>query len=116
MERIIEVPAWPLWLLIALGVAVVVQIAVEVYALVRLLKTPDEQLVFGKKWPWVLIILFINLVGAIVFLAAGRQPARAVDPLAAGAAGTPTGAPAVGDRVGAAERAADVLYGDKDGE
>jgi hypothetical protein len=106
----------PTWMLGALGVLVVVQIGVEVYALVQLLKTPDEQLVFGKKWPWVLIILFINLAGAIVFLAAGRQPAPAVDPLEAGLAQAATGAATVTDRVGTAERAADVLYGEKDGE
>jgi len=64
----------------------------------------------------VLIILFINLVGAIVFLAAGRRPAPAVDPLATGAAGSTAGSVAVTDRGGAAERAADVLYGGKDGE
>lgn len=110
----------PGWLLAALGVLVVVQLVVEVYALVRLLRTPDEQLLFGKKWPWVLIILLVNLVGAIVFLVAGRQPAPAVDPLARGEAGAPggtsPGAPAVTDRAGAAERATDVLYGGKDGE
>ena len=95
----------PGWMLVVFGVLAVVQISVEVYALVKLFRTPDEQLVLGKKWPWILIILFINLVGAIVFLAAGRKPAAAVDPLAAGSA---EGAPAAGDR---AARAADVLYG-----
>jgi hypothetical protein len=75
-----------------------------------LFKTPDEQLAFGKKWPWVLIILFVNLIGAIVFLAAGRKPAAAVDPMAAVAAAP--GAPAMADR---AARAADVLYGSKEG-
>jgi len=115
MDRTLELPAWPTWLLIGVGLLVLVQIAVEVYALVRLLKTPDEQLVFGKKWPWVLIILFVNLVGAIVFLAAGRLPAPAVDPLATSATGS-TGSAAVTGRTGAAERAADVLYGGKDGE
>jgi hypothetical protein len=80
-----------------------VQLSVEIYALVKLFRTPDEQLVLGKKWPWVIIILFVNLVGAIVFLVAGRKPAAAADPLA-------QGAPAVAatDR---AARAADVLYG-----
>ncbi|MRS12469.1 MAG: PLDc_N domain-containing protein [Actinobacteria bacterium] len=96
-----EVPVW-MWLLF--GVLAVIQISVEVYALIKLLKTPDERLVFGKKWPWVLIILFVNLIGAIVFLAAGRKPAAATDPLASAA----PGAQAAGDR---AARAADVLYG-----
>jgi hypothetical protein len=114
-EGLLDLPSW---LLAAFGMLVVIQLAVEIYALVRLARTPVERLVFGKKWPWVLIIVFINLVGAIVFLVAGRQPDPAVDPLAAGhggLAGVP-GAAAVSDRSGAAERAADVLYGDKGGE
>ncbi|HZL06329.1 MAG TPA: PLD nuclease N-terminal domain-containing protein [Coriobacteriia bacterium] len=111
----------PTWLLAGIGVLVIVQLVVEIYALIRLFRTPDRQLVFGKKWPWVLIILFVNLVGAIVFLAAGRHPAAAVDPLAVPPRGTsapagPFGAPSVTDRTGAAEHAADVLYGSKGGE
>ncbi len=105
--------AWgdiPAGLQIGLIALAVVQIGVEVFALVKLFKTPDEQLLLGKKWPWVIIILFVNLVGAIVFLAAGRKPAPAVDPLSAAAA---EGAPAAGDR---AARAADVLYGAKEGD
>ncbi|MDO8848499.1 MAG: PLD nuclease N-terminal domain-containing protein [Coriobacteriia bacterium] len=99
--------AWgdiPAGLQIGLIALAVVQIGVEVFALFKLFRTPDEQLVFGKKWPWVIIILFVNLVGAIAFLAAGRKPAAAVDPLSTAA----EGAPAAGDR---AARAADVLYG-----
>lgn len=93
----------PVGLLVPLAVFVAAQVVVEIYALVKLFRTPDERLIFGKKWPWVLIILLVNLVGAIVFLAAGRKPEDAVDPLA--------GAPQT-DR---ATRAADVLYGPKDG-
>jgi hypothetical protein len=104
-----ELMALPTWLLAVIGVLLVVQIAVEVFALVQLFRTSDERLVFGKKWPWVLIIVMVNLVGAIVFLAAGRKPEAAVDPLSAA-----SGAPAVpGDR---ASRAADVLYGSEEGE
>jgi hypothetical protein len=94
----------PVWTLVLFGVLAVVQLSVEIYALVKLFRTPDERLLLGKKWPWVLIILLVNMVGAIVFLAAGRKPAPAVDPLSAAA----EGAPAAGDR---AARAADVLYG-----
>lgn len=96
----------PSELLLPLVVLAVVQVAVEVFALVKLFRTPDERLVFGKKWPWVIIILFVNMVGAIVFLAAGRKPEAAADPLATSAQQPQ------GDR---AARAADVLYGPKDG-
>lgn len=97
----------PSGMLVPLAIFVVIQIAVEVFALVKLFRTPDERLVFEKKWPWVLIIVFVNLVGAIVFLAAGRKPAPAADPL------SQQSAIPGGDR---ATRAADVLYGRKDGE
>ena len=98
----------PSGLLIPLAVLAVVQIGVEIFALIKLFRTPDDMLVFGKKWPWVLIILFVNLVGAIVFLAAGRKPALAEDPQRTNGAGE-----LPGDR---AARAADVLYGPRDGE
>lgn len=96
----------PQEMIVPLAILVVVQIAVEVFALVKLFRTPDDRLVFEKKWPWVLIILFVNMIGAIVFLAAGRKPAPAADPMTQQAASN-------GDR---AARAADVLYGRKDGE
>lgn len=103
MQPNIPLSDLPGWMLALFGVLAVVQLSVEIYALVKLFKTPDEQLVLGKKWPWVIIILFINLVGAIIFLAAGRKPAAVADPFA-------QGAPAVAatDR---AAHAADVLYG-----
>lgn len=98
-----DLPGWALPVIVALAA---VQLAVEVYALVVMLRTPLERLVFGKRWPWVVIILFVNLVGAIIFLAAGRKPLPAVDPLAAPTPDVPPVAPA--DR---AARAAGVLYG-----
>lgn len=72
----------PVWVWAAIGLLGLVQVAVEITALVVLVRTPVERLVLGKKWPWVLLILFVNLVGAIVFLAAGRKPAPAVDSMA----------------------------------
>ena len=105
MESFAEATGMPSWALLPLILVAVVQIGIEIYALVVLFKTPDERLQFGKKWPWIIIILFVNLVGAIVFLVAGRKPAAAVDPLAQGALAAQ--APAA-ER---AARAADVLYG-----
>ncbi len=102
--QLTDLPGWAIALLV---VAALVQLGVEVYALVRLAKTPDERLVFGKKWPWVLIILFVNLIGAIVFLAAGTTPAPAADPLAP--------RPDSPDTAERASRAVDALYGPKGG-
>lgn len=103
MTPVTEIPQNLILPLVALAA---VQLIVEIVALIKLFRTPDERLVFGKKWPWVLIILFVNMVGAIVFLAAGRKPALASDPLAQQSAPN-------GER---AARAADVLYGPRDGE
>ena len=91
--------------LIGFGVLLALQLSVLIIALIKLLQTPEDRLVFGKRWVWLLIILFVNLIGGIIFLVAGRKPAIAEDV-------QPAAAPAV-DR---AAHAADVLYGDRDGE
>ena len=89
--------------LILLGVLVVVQIVLEVWALIVLLKTPEDRLMLGKKWPWVLIILLVNTIGAVIFLAAGRTKPPLDERAASGQPAVPTG--------DAAARAVDVLYG-----
>ena len=92
-----DIPTW----LIVVGVVVgIAQITFEIWALVDMLKRPAEQLnLGGRKWLWAIIILFVNWIGAIVYLAAGRKPAPAVEVAPATAAG---------DRASAA---ADALYG-----
>lgn len=91
-----------------LYVLIGLQLVAQAFALVRLWLTPEQRLVFGKRWVWLLIIIFGELIGAIVFIAVGRKPAPAADPLARGEV------PVAGDR---ATRAADVLYGGrKDGD
>ena len=99
-----EIPGW-LWAVIA--VIWLVEVALAIYALVVLFRTPEERVVAGKRWIWALLILFVSLIGPIVFLIAGRKPAEAADPLAQGAPAAPAA-----DR---ATRAADVLYGAQEG-
>ena len=101
MNASIEWGSIPGWLQVVLVALVAVQLSLQIYALVVLFRTPDERLMLGKKWPWALFIVLVNLVGAIVFLAAGRKPA------AAAVAAQPA------DR---ATRAAEVLYGPRGGE
>ncbi len=101
MNNNVALSELPTGALIALGVYVVFQLGLEIYALVKMFQTPEDRLLFGKRWPWVLIILFVNLIGAIVFLVAGRKPEIVVEPV--GAQQAP-----VTDR---ARRATDVLYG-----
>lgn len=105
MDELLGLPAWQL---ATLGALAVVQIALEVYALVVLFRTPAERVVTGKRWVWVLVILLINLAGALVFLFAGRKPAPAAEP-----AGPEAGSESA---VARAARAADVLYGPRDSE
>lgn len=47
-----------------------VQLALIVFALFDLARRPKTR---GPKWMWVLIILFINLIGPIVYFIVGRD-------------------------------------------
>ncbi|MDO9556863.1 MAG: PLD nuclease N-terminal domain-containing protein [Coriobacteriia bacterium] len=105
-----ELAALPTAVKIALGVLYLVQIGLEVYALINLWKTPVERIQLGKKWVWVLLILFVNMVGAIIYLVAGKKPVAAVDPARQVTAEEP-GA----NRADRAAAAADLLYGPKEG-
>lgn len=65
-------------LVIALLVLAVVQIVLQGAALVDLARRPH--VAFGRKWIWVLIILFVgNGIGAILYFAVGRQAPPADD-------------------------------------
>ncbi|MGB7235891.1 MAG: PLDc N-terminal domain-containing protein, partial [Rhodococcus sp. (in: high G+C Gram-positive bacteria)] len=69
-----DLSAMPTPALASLGIALLLQITLAVISLVVLARTPRERLVFGKKWPWVLIIVLVNFIGAILFFAIGRRP------------------------------------------
>jgi hypothetical protein len=90
--------------LVALGVLVTVQVILDVVALVDLVRRPVDRVTAGNKWLWVAVILLVNVVGAIVYLAVGRRAAPAVE--------RPP-APRTGD-AGAAS-VADALYGPRHG-
>jgi hypothetical protein len=91
--------ALPVAALIALGALLVVQVVLDVVALVDLYKRPNDQLTIAYKWVWVAIILLISTIGAILYLVIGRKPAAAVEARPA--------APAAAR----AANAADALYG-----
>lgn len=61
-------------------VVVLAQLTLMVIALRRWHRTPDERLALVPRWAWLLIIVFGQLVGPLVFLAAGRRPEPAADP------------------------------------
>lgn len=49
---------------------ILIELGLIVFAMVQLIKGDVRYL---PKWGWVLIILFINIIGPIVFLAIGRK-------------------------------------------
>jgi len=82
---------------VVLVVLVVTQLALQVYALVDLARRDAVR--GGKKRVWAIVIVFGNLVGALVYLVAGRRPEREIPGGASAASGD------------AARRAVDALYG-----
>lgn len=94
----------PPWALAVLGVLGLVQISLQILALVSAFRTPEERLATGKRWVWIVIVVFGQLVGAIVYFAAARRPPVQQDPLS-GRPGSDASARAK------AQQAADLLYG-----
>lgn len=85
---------------VAIGVIGVFALVLVVIALLDLYRRPVEQVTGGRKWLWLIVILFLNSgIGAIIYLLAGRKAAAAVE--------TAPAAP-VADR---ADTALDALYG-----
>src|SRR5450759_811726 len=95
--------AVPLWGLVALGVLVVLEITLDVIALVDLYRRPIEQVVFANKWIWLAIVLLVNTFGAIIYLAAARKPAVG-----------PGDAPPPASKSLRTANIADTLYGPRD--
>lgn len=56
------------WALIA--PLILLQIILAVFALVHCIKQEETN---GPKWLWVIIILFINLIGPILYFVIGRK-------------------------------------------
>ncbi|MCP4428954.1 MAG: PLDc_N domain-containing protein [Chloroflexi bacterium] len=52
---------WPL---------VVIQLALLIFALLDLRQRAATR---GPKWVWVLVILFVNIIGPIIYFAVGRE-------------------------------------------
>jgi len=86
--------------LAGVGGLVLVQLGLQVAALVSLVRTPGERLTLGgRKWAWALIIVLGEIIGAILYFVAARKPALVAE--------KPHSA-ATADR---ARSAADALYG-----
>ncbi|HEY5156625.1 MAG TPA: PLD nuclease N-terminal domain-containing protein [Anaerolineales bacterium] len=48
----------------------IIQLVLMISALVDLIRREHTR---GPKWVWVLVILFINYIGPIIYFVAGRQ-------------------------------------------
>ena len=53
---------------------IIIQLALMVYALVDVARR--ERVRYGSKLLWVVVIVLINIIGPIVYLAWGRMPAE----------------------------------------
>jgi NADH:ubiquinone oxidoreductase subunit 6 (subunit J) len=91
----------PVGVLVAVGALAVVQLTLDVVALVDLYRRPAAQVVSGNKWVWVAVVLLVSLLGAILYLVVGRTKAVAVPVPPA-------------SRPVATEGIADALYGPRD--
>jgi hypothetical protein len=52
---------------------IVIQLILMVVALIMCARTEQT---YGPKWLWVLIIIFVNLIGPIAFFIVGRRQER----------------------------------------
>lgn len=96
----IDISTLPVWVLVVGAVVGIAQIAFEIWVLVKMFQTPQERLTLGgRRWLWAIIILFVNWIGGILFLVAGRKPETVADVVSSSPAAT------------RAEAAADALYG-----
>src|SRR5437870_1604852 len=86
--------------LIAIGALLAIQISLQVFSLIDLAKRPSVP-GGAPKWAWALIIVFLNLLGAIAYLAVRRSAGFKLEP----------SDDVSGARSEAARRALDKLYG-----
>jgi hypothetical protein len=103
MKPNVDLSSLPVGVLAILGLVLLAELALAVFALVDLVRRPPARVTFGNKWVWVAIIVLVNLVGPILYLAIGRKPAPPAD-----------GAPPVGASGTSMTSVADALYGERD--
>ncbi|MFY9140427.1 MAG: PLDc N-terminal domain-containing protein [Thermacetogeniaceae bacterium] len=51
---------------------IILQVVLFVIGIVDLLRRDPQQVRWGVKWPWVLILL-INIIGPLIYFAFGRE-------------------------------------------
>lgn len=74
----------PIWAIVAVGALIIVQLSLQVMALVQVVRTPAERVTLGsRKWVWILIIVLGEMLGPILWFLLGRSKVVAVDVAAA---------------------------------
>jgi hypothetical protein len=63
MEQLIE------WIPFLIPI-VLIQLALMIFALIDLIRRERTK---GPKWMWVLIVVFVNIIGPVVYLFVGRE-------------------------------------------
>lgn len=89
-----------LWVLVPIAI---VSVIILLWALVDVIRRPQERMRHLPKWAWILIVVFGNTLGQLVYLFVGRET------------GTPV-AETRGPSAATAASAADALYGPTPGE
>jgi hypothetical protein len=74
----------PIWAIAVVGALIVLQLSLQVTALVQAVRTPAERITLGgRKWLWILIIVLGEMLGPILWFLLGRSKVVAVDVAAA---------------------------------
>ena len=68
----VDLASLPPGVLVALVALAAAEVGLDAIALISLARRPQAAVAFGNKWAWLAIILVINPIGAIVYLAVGR--------------------------------------------
>lgn len=92
-SRTVEIDAGGGVVLILLAIFMVLGIAalgVWVWALVDAIQVPDDSMYrSGTKLVWVLVIVFLQVIGAVIYFAIGRPAKGTASPLPPGPGGLP---------------------------
>jgi len=55
---------------------IVIEYGLMIFALIQVIK---NEVVYLPKWGWILIIILFNIIGPIIFLAAGKKKVKEND-------------------------------------
>jgi uncharacterized membrane protein len=94
----IDVGGWGIWAVAVIAFVLLLSIAsfiVWILALIDAIQVPEDRMYrSGTKLVWILVIVFLQVIGAIIYLAVGRPDRRAEPPPSGSAAMPPPPGPA----------------------